>query len=724
MPYNKGTLDAYRKILCRELGVATGSGTHSGSAWVSGSLIVYGNITGTSFAGPISTSTHAGSHYSGSTDAISIDASQITSGSLPLSSYPTGSMTINASQVVSGQFTVAQNILASALVTDIQNHSPLAHGGGHTSGSGDSVTIFKNQISDINDLSFVAPQLSITGSGISSISGSLIITGSISGSDYYGPAMHVQTGSATIYGRRIINFTDAGGMIISMTDDGANDRITLALQASGSGGGSLANSVVGSHVYSQVDTYGVAADGSRSDHVHGTPGLYETAAADIASAGVIGTNASGSHGDHVHRGVLSVINSGSSAIYGTICITGSTPNILSTQSGQVIQIALAAKLTGLTDITATNITGSTTLSGANILGPTATITYINTTNITGSVISGSSYLGSSADFTNIIASTISGSSILSGANIYGSSAFITNITSTNVTGSTSISGSSIYGKDAVITNIIADYITGSTLISGSFKGPDAIITNITATNITGSTLVSGSTFRGPTAFVTNVMATNVSGSALLSGASIIGSNATITNILATNITGSGTISGSTIFAGTLQANTFNPTNIGATNVTGSSIVSGSIVYAGTVFSGSKIIVTGNISGSSISGSIPVDARANTGTTFKRHRLNFVQGANMTIVAADDSANDEIDVTFTAGTGIGTYYGFLTISAFETSGSVTHGIGTTPPAGRICIMPTDDLGGRYYWISQTGSTTFALTMSSADFSDHIIGWSYN
>ena len=607
----------------------------TGSILVSGSTVqgkdaFFTNLTATNVTG----STISGSAYQGN-----LVTSLAYSGSANLVNdiYLTGSAGVYVSQTgqiidISGSQNA--NTLEGYTVAQIQDHSPLAHADSHLPAGGDTLALYKSQISDINDLTLTAPNLSITGSDISSISGSLIVTGSISGSDYYGPAMHVQTGSATIYGRRIINFTDAGGMIISMTDDGANDRVTIAMQASGSGGGSLADSVVGSHVYSQVDTYGVAADASRSDHVHGTPGLYETAATDIATAGAAGTSASGSHGDHVHRGILSVAVSGSSELYKNIYVSGAG-TLSVTGSGQVI-----------------------TFSGST--GPT---------------------------FDSVIATYITGSTILSGATIYG-------------------------------TNVIADKITGSTFSGSSYIGGTVNVTDLTAVHVTGSTYVSGSIFYGKDAFITNIVATNVTGS------TVSGSIGIFTNAYVSYLSGSNTVSGSTVVASTLQSPVANLTNVYATNVTGSGTLSGSTVRATTLAVAGNVACLGNISGSSFSGSTTVDARANTGTTFKRHRLNFVQGTNMSIVAADDSVSDEIDVTFTAGTGIGTYYGFLTISAFETSGSVTHGIGTTPPAGRICIMPTDDLGGRYYWISQTGSTTFALTMSSADFSDHIIGWSYN
>src|SRR4030067_848319 len=194
MPFNRGTLDAYRKIVTKDIVARSGS--------FSGGILCEGVISGSSFVGPISTSTHASTHTSGSTDVISIDASQVTSGTFPLSTYPTGSMTIDSSQVISGDLSIARvptgsvsidatqvvsgefNDIANfsdALLTDIRDHTPIAHAGSHTSGSGDGITIYKNQISDLENLTLTIPKLVITGSGISVVTGSLNITETLSG---------------------------------------------------------------------------------------------------------------------------------------------------------------------------------------------------------------------------------------------------------------------------------------------------------------------------------------------------------------------------------------------------------------------------------------------------------------------------------------------------------------------------------------------------------------
>jgi hypothetical protein len=480
MPYNRGTLDAYREIRCRNLKVVTGSSS-SGSATVTGTLTVIGTISGSNYQG--------------------ISATGL--GDMLKSDYAT-----SGSKVV--DHAVDTDYFSGLNLTTVRTHSPASHGPTHTSGSTDAVSIYKNQIIDINNA------LSITGSGTSSISGSLIVTGSISGSsllgtisksqitdfsnysltipqlvvtgsavsyitgaglvvtgyitgaDYYGPAMHIQTGSATTFARRIVNITNAGGMIIQMTDDGANDRINLSLQSTGSGGGggSFANYVSSSYVYGQTALVG--DDNTmlaRADHVHGTPGLYELVPTDVSGSSAAGTSTSGSHGDHYHRGVLSLANSGSSALYSRIYLTGSPPNIVVTQSGQVIQTALSSALSGLTNIYATNVSGS--------------------------MISGSTFSGSTAVITNAYVTNLSGSGTVSGSTLRGSNAFVTTLTATNITGSL------FSGSNAAITNINSSYITGSTISGSTYIGNSAIFTTLTATTYSGlpsTTIVTPASF--------------------------------------------------------------------------------------------------------------------------------------------------------------------------------------------------------------------------------------
>jgi len=154
---------------------------------------------------------------------------------------------------------------------------------------------------------------------------------------------------------------------------------------------------------------------------------------------------------------------------------------------------------------------------------------------------------------------------------------------------------------------------------------------LTVATITGSTHLSGSTIYGKDANITNVTATNVTGSTLVSGSSIYGASGTITNVYVTNLTGSGNVSGSLVRG---------------------SVISGSqrLGVLGSITS------TGNISGSTFSGSITqnmdgnarVAVRKNSGGTgYKRRRLNLIEGSNVTLTVADDSGNEEVDVTVAA-----------------------------------------------------------------------------
>lgn len=51
----------------------------------------------------------------------------------------------------------------------------------------------------------------------------------------------------------------------------------------------------------------------------------------------------------------------------------------------------------------------------------------------------------------------------------------------------------------------------------------------------------------------------------------------------------------------------------------------------------------------------VQVRKNsTGSTYARRRLNLIEGTGITITIADDSGNEEIDITFTAVSSAGAY----------------------------------------------------------------------
>lgn len=61
----------------------------------------------------------------------------------------------------------------------------------------------------------------------------------------------------------------------------------------------------------------------------------------------------------------------------------------------------------------------------------------------------------------------------------------------------------------------------------------------------------------------------------------------------------------------------------------------------------------------------------------------------------------------------------TLTAGQTSVTVTHGLATTPT--RVQLTPTTDTGGKRYWISAKGVTTFTITIDSANASDITFDW---
>lgn len=575
MPYNKGTLDAYRKIVTKDIEARnlnlTGSIAAGGCITLGGNIIVTGSISGSSYQGI---------------------------------SPATGDMT-KAVYDTNNDGTVEDSDKLEGLTkTQVQTHAPASHSGSHESGSGDAISIYKNQIRDINNYIITAPRLSITGSSTSSISGSLIVTGSISGSSYDGP-------------------------LVTSVGYSGSTALTKAITFTGSGAVTLSQS-----------------------------GQVVTVSGSQAAAGVSG-----------------FAKSGSTELTGNVYLTGSTTEVTLSQSGNVIDVALASDIS-VTNVTATNITGSTLVSGSNFLGPTATITDIEATditatNITGSTsVSGSTIRGLLGAITNVVSITVTGSTIsgstyqgnlVTSVRKSGSSALVGGVhfsgsgavylTQTNnvieISGSQAATGVSTIGYSGSTPLTGAVNLSGSTNIDTTQTGQgiifslpaDISLTNVSATNITGSTLVSGSVFWGAESIITNMTATNITGSSLVSGSSIKGKDASITHLTATTVTGSTSISGSNVYGA--DAN--------ITNITGSEATI------------TDLYVTNYLSGSTFSGSITQNLDANArvgirknsgGTGYNRRRINFIEGSGVTITVGDDVANEEVDVQFVGSAAAG------------------------------------------------------------------------
>ena len=68
------------------------------------------------------------------------------------------------------------------------------------------------------------------------------------------------------------------------------------------------------------------------------------------------------------------------------------------------------------------------------------------------------------------------------------------------------------------------------------------------------------------------------------------------------------------------------------------------------------------------------------------------------------------------------YGGATILNGNSTVDVTHGLPFTPNAGQLNVTPTANLGGRDFWISNIGSSTFRINVSSSVGADTGFGWS--
>lgn len=63
----------------------------------------------------------------------------------------------------------------------------------------------------------------------------------------------------------------------------------------------------------------------------------------------------------------------------------------------------------------------------------------------------------------------------------------------------------------------------------------------------------------------------------------------------------------------------------------------------------------------------------------------------------------------------------TITAGNTYVDVPHGLGYTPNTDDIYVTPNDNLGGRSFWKSDIGSSTFRINISSMDLVDHTFSY---
>src|SRR5690606_6020595 len=69
------------------------------------------------------------------------------------------------------------------------------------------------------------------------------------------------------------------------------------------------------------------------------------------------------------------------------------------------------------------------------------------------------------------------------------------------------------------------------------------------------------------------------------------------------------------------------------------------------------------------------------------------------------------------------HGTATVENASTSVAVSHGLGRTPAAGGIHVIPTESLGNAsVFWISDVGATTFTINVDADPGDDIGFAWS--
>lgn len=91
-------------------------------------------------------------------------------------------------------------------------------------------------------------------------------------------------------------------------------------------------------------------------------------------------------------------------------------------------------------------------------------------------------------------------------------------------------------------------------------------------------------------------------------------------------------------------------------------VAGTEIQAGlhaTNYSTLQTVINGNLDNANVSPTADLDANArvgvrknSAGSTFERRRINLIEGSGVTLTVADDSANEEVDVTIASSTTSG------------------------------------------------------------------------
>jgi len=328
--------------------------------------------------------THASTHTSGGTDAISINASQVTAGTLPVTRGGTGAATLTG--YVKGTGTTAMTASATVPVADISGTLPVANGGtgaatltGYVKANGTTVMTASASVpvGDISGTLSVANGgtgvTSSTGSGNNVLSTSPTLVTPILGTPTSGtltsctglPLSTGVTGTLLVAngGTGVTSSTGTGSTVLSTSPT----LVTPILGTPTSGtltsctGLPLTTGVTGTLPVANGGT-GVTSSTGSGNNVLSTSPVLVTPALGTPSSGTL-TSCTGLPLTSGVTGTLLVANGGT----GVTSSTGSGNNVLST-SPTLVTPTLTTPVLGVATATSLAATGAITSSGTAGIG--------------------------------------------------------------------------------------------------------------------------------------------------------------------------------------------------------------------------------------------------------------------------------------------------------------------------------------------------------------------
>jgi len=378
----------------------SGSLLVTGSAQVGGNLVVTGSISGSSYEG-IVVSDHASTHTSGSSDPVSIYKSQvidlenkdltipglIVTGSAVITgslssvggdtvitgSLQAGSVHVTGSFTTSGSATISGSVLSKELIvtgsasiggnlvvtgsisgSSYEGITVSAHASTHQSGSSDPVSLYKSQITDLETLDLQVPHITTTGSGTNGISGSLVVTGQISGSNSGSFSGDIYGGGNLTVSDTVVAQNITGSINVSGSNLYGSDAIVTNITAT---------NITGSSLISGSDFKGPSAT------ITNISGSEESLTGNLYVGGNITGSGEGQFSsDVVVGGNLTVVGSqtfSDTTINGVLTVSGSqkVTGSATFDDDVTVQGTLSgSSLQGILDSTQVLLTGSTYLS--------------------------------------------------------------------------------------------------------------------------------------------------------------------------------------------------------------------------------------------------------------------------------------------------------------------------------------------------------------------------